>query len=70
MKEKHRYHYEGAIQIFDQLATQHWEADTFAVSPNRARNNLAYRFKRENGLAATAKVTLVGKIVKVEPKEV
>lgn len=60
------YRYEGAVQVFEKLVDPYWKAETIAPTPQRARSNLAYRFKRENGLAATAKVTLVGKIQKID----
>lgn len=50
---------------FGREITRRYEADTIAVSEKKARANLIYRFKREHGLAATAKITLPGKLQKL-----
>lgn len=59
---KERYLYEGPVMMFGQIVQEKWFADTFAVSPKKALSNLAYRWKREHGKTADAKVTLPGRL--------
>lgn len=59
-----KYIYNGPVMKFDTCVQNRWFAETYAISPEKARSNLAFRFKKENGLAKTAKITLPGAIVK------
>lgn len=61
-----QYSYEGPVMEFGRIIADRWTATTCAVSENKARCNLAYRFKKENNKTPAAKVTLPGKIVAVE----
>lgn len=56
------YSYEGPVMKFDVCIDRNWRGETFAHSEAKARSNLAYRYKKENGLAANARITLPGKI--------
>jgi hypothetical protein len=56
------YTYDGPVFEFDKLIANHWKAKTYAVSEAKARCNLAYQFKRENGRIPRSKITLPGKI--------
>lgn len=56
------YEYSGPVMIFDRIATNNWSASTTASSEKKARSNFAYQYKRQNGLASNAKVSLPGKI--------
>lgn len=60
------YSYKGPVMEFDKIIANHWEASTWAVSADKARCNLSYRFKTENGRTPNAKITLPGKIVVIE----
>lgn len=62
MAESHRYTYEGPVLAFDRIKADRWKGETTAVSEAKARSNLIYQFKRENGLVARTKITLPGKI--------
>lgn len=59
----YRYIYEGPVMKFNTCVQNHWSAETYANSPAKAKSNLAFRFKKENGLAKTVKITLPGAIV-------
>lgn len=57
------YSYAGPVLEFDKIVTNNWRGQTYAVSEAKARNNLAYQFKREYGKVARSKITLPGKII-------
>lgn len=57
-----KYIYDGPVMLFDRCITNHWKAETIAVSPAKAKNNLKYRFKKENNLLSTSKIDLPGTI--------
>ena len=61
-----QYSYEGPVMEFEKVVANRWKATTYAVSANKARCNLAYRFKKENNRTPATKITLPGKIVAVE----
>lgn len=66
MSKNHTYTYDGPVMIFDRCVMQVWRTTTWAPSEKKARANLAYRYKRDNNLAKTAKVELPGKIKMVD----
>lgn len=57
------YSYDGPVFEFERLIVDRWKAQTYAVSEAKARTNLAYQFKRDNGRVPRTKITLPGKIV-------
>lgn len=57
------YSYDGPVLEFDKIVTNHWHAETYAVSEAKARSNLVYQFKKLNGKVPRTKITLPGKIV-------
>lgn len=59
-----RYIYEGPVMVFGTCIDPFWRAYTYAESEKKARNNLAYRYKKETGRAAGSKITLPGKLSK------
>lgn len=62
---KKTYRYDGAVLEFDRLVAERWRASTCAVTPEKAKSNLAYRFKMENGRMPNSKITLPGKLEEV-----
>ena len=40
-----------------------WKASTYAVSEEKARNNLTYQYKKSNNYTDNAKIILPGKVV-------
>ena len=63
------YEFNGAIRLFDRIIAQNYTAQTTAPSVLKARSNIAYRYKRDNGYAKTAKISLTGKFTIIEQKE-
>lgn len=63
------YYYNGPVMEFGRCVASNWKASTLAVSEKKARSNLVFRYKRENGKAPTAKISLPGKITMVRGKE-
>ena len=57
------YSYDGPVLEFDRIVANRWQGQTVAATEARARSNLAYQFKRENGKVPRSKITLPGKIV-------
>lgn len=57
-----RYRYEGPVMEYGRLLVDRWKGETVAPSEQKARNNLAYQFKKNNRLVAGAKISLPGKI--------
>ena len=57
------YSYNGPVLEFDRIVANRWQAQTYAPSETKARTNLAYQFKKENGKVPRSKITLPGKIV-------
>lgn len=54
--------YDGPVMLFDRCVAYRWTERTFAPSEQKARSNLAYRYKKQCGLSSNAKVILPGKI--------
>ena len=44
-----KYIYEGPVMYFDDCVVRKWKAETVAVSEKKAKSNLAYKWKVENG---------------------
>lgn len=63
------YEFNGAVRLFDRIIAPNYTAQTTAPSVQKARSNLVYRYKRDNGYAKTAKITLTGKFTIIEQKE-
>lgn len=57
------YSYDGPVLEFDRIVANRWYGRTYAVSEAKARTNLAYQFKMENGKVPRSKIALPGKIV-------
>lgn len=63
---KHLYSYDGPVMEFNRCIANHWVGSTYAESEKKARNNLAYQFKKLTGRVARTVITLPGKIVEVK----
>lgn len=59
------YRYTGPVMKFDSLICPKWVGETTAVSPKKALSNLAYQFKKNNGLVAGSKITLQERYLEV-----
>lgn len=63
-QHRYKYTYEGPVMLFNACIDPHWSAVTYAPTEKKARNNLAYRYKKETGKAAGSNITLPGKLTK------
>lgn len=63
------YRYSGAVMLFDKCIANNYNAETTASSIKKARANIMYRYKKENGLAPYAKIVLPGKFSIITDKE-
>lgn len=60
-----QYSYEGPVMYFNTCVNGRWNASTYAVSEEKARNNLIYQYKKSNNYARNAKIILPGRVVMV-----
>ena len=60
------YLYDGPVMVFNKCVRNRWKGSTYAVSVEKARNNLTYRYKKENNLTVNSKVELPGTLVLVK----
>lgn len=56
------YSYSGPVMEFETCVTNNWKGSTYAVSEKKARNNLAYQYKKHNSKTPNAKILLPGKL--------
>lgn len=66
MTKNKLYFYKGPVMKFNTCVEQNWEASTYAPTEKKARNNLAYRYKRDHDYSKTVKIELPGTITKGE----
>lgn len=64
-----KYSYAGPVMSFENVMSSNWQASTYAVSEQKARNNLAYRYRKEHGMSVETRLTLPGKITREEGDE-
>lgn len=57
------YSYDGPVLEFDKIIANHYHAQTYAVSEAKARNNIAFQFKKDTGRVPRSKITLPGKVI-------
>ena len=60
-----QYSYEGPVMYFDTCVDGRWKASTYAISEDKARNNLTCQYKKCNNYARNAKIILPGRVVMV-----
>ncbi len=60
------YSYTGPVTMFDRCVTNCWNGETYASSEKKAKSNLIFQYKKQNGLIPASKVNLPGKLVKLE----
>ena len=61
-----KFIYSGPVKEFDKVVMNNWSGSTYAPSEKKARSNLAYQFKKEYGKTKDTKITLPGKITRVD----
>lgn len=62
----YRYIYDGPVKEFNKVITEKLKGETMAVSEKRARDNLAFQFKREFGKSLNSKISFSGKIMFID----
>ena len=62
MKQYNHYSYDGPVMEFETCIERRWRATTYAVSEQKARSNLAFRYKQLSGRSPGSMITLPGKI--------
>lgn len=62
MNELHKYVYNGPVMEFDICVSDHWKAETMAVSEKKAKSNFKFQYKKKNNKSQSAKIDLPGKI--------
>ena len=60
------WHYRGPVKRFDKVVCRMYDEYTTADTLGKALSNIAYKYKRDNGLAPTAKVELDKLFLEVE----
>lgn len=60
------YSYSGPVTMFDRCIASLWNGETYASSEKKAKSNLIFQYKKQNGLVPATKVCLPGKVVKLE----
>lgn len=63
--ERKRYTFDGGVKVYDRVATSRFVAATRATSKKKAVSNIAYQFRRNMGLAAHVRVTLLGDVMEM-----
>lgn len=60
------YSYAGPVTMFDRCVANIWKGETYASSEKKAKSNLIFQYKKQNGLVPSTRVSLPGKLVKLE----
>ena len=55
-----RYVYNGRVMEFDKCVSEKWSGETMAISPEKAKSNLIYRFQKQTGRSVSSKICLPG----------
>lgn len=61
-----KYSYNGPVMEFCNCVQKKWSGETFAVSEKKAKNNLAYQWKKNHNRCSYSKISLPGKLTIVE----
>ena len=63
------YTYDGPVLKFNVCVDNRWKGRTEAPTEAKAKNNLAFQYKKQNKMTPNTIVTLPGKLVLVERGE-
>lgn len=63
---RYRYRYIGPVMEFDRLICSKWQGETVAVGEREAKRNLSYQFKKQTNRTINTRITLPGKLQKLE----
>ena len=61
-----RYRYVGPGMEFDRCLQDKFVGETIAESPNKAKSNIAYNWKKRNNRVPGSKITLPGKLLVID----
>ena len=61
-----KFIYNGPVKEFDRVVSNNWSGSTYAPSEKKARSNLAYQYKQEYGKTKDTKITLPGRITRID----
>ena len=56
------YSYTGPVEEFGKCINNKWSGTTVAPTPQKAKSNLAYQYKKEFNKSPRANITLPGKL--------
>ena len=62
----YKYVYDGPVMRFDDCINYRWHAETCAVSVEKARSNMTYKYKMEHGYSPDSAIRLTGRIKMVD----
>jgi hypothetical protein len=62
----HLYSYEGPVTEFGRVIANNWSSTTYAPTEKKARCNFAHQFKVENNMVPSCKITMQGKIKRID----
>lgn len=62
MQLRKLYCYSGPVTLLGRPVANHWTGTTLAVSPQKARSNLMYQFKKQMGLIPSVSIRLAGDV--------
>ena len=62
----YKYVYDGPVMRFDDCIDYIWYAETYAVSVEKARSNITYKYKMKHGYSPDAAIRLPGRIKMVD----
>lgn len=57
-----KYSYDGPVLLFNNCIENHFKAETYAASEQKARSNMAYQFKKKNNRVGASRISLPGKV--------
>jgi len=64
-KDLRHYEYKGSVMVFNDVVESGWRGYTQAVSPEKAKSNLMYRYKVKAGMSPDAHVYLPDEVCDV-----
>lgn len=62
--DTYMWQYDGPVMEDGGYHLRKWKASTSAPTEQKARANLIYRFKKDNGIFMGARITLPGKLIR------
>ena len=57
------YSYSGPVTMFNRCVSSTWKGETYASSERKAKSNLIFQYKKQNGLTPASRINLPGKVI-------